>query len=131
MAPGGAAAVAARQRRDALGQRKSLPRPQLPRSPPGCTSATLHSSTFEANNASESELVETTDTSAAGTVEGGGVFCEDSTLELRNITLRANEAHSKAATQGTGGGVAARSCVGPLANVDFDANVANQAGGVL
>ena len=97
----------------------------------GCTSAIIHTSTFEANNASESELVETTDSTAAGTVEGGGVFCEDSNLDLLNITLRANEAHSKAAMQGTGGGLAARSCVGPLSNVDFDENVANQAGGVL
>ena len=87
-------------------------------------------SAFESNNASESELVETTDT-AAGTVEGGGIFCEDSNIELLNLSLRSNEAHSKAAAQGTGGGLAARACVGPLQNVDFDENVANQAGGVL
>ena len=64
-------------------------------------------------------------------MEGGGLSCEDSTVLLRNLSLLSNDANSKSAAQGTGGGLAARDCTGPLHEVIFDRNSANQAGGVL
>ena len=64
-------------------------------------------------------------------MEGGGIFCRDTTIDLVNVTLRANDAFSRETARGSGGGLAARDCDGALETLAFDRNSANQAGGVL
>jgi hypothetical protein len=86
-----------------------------------CTNATqinIEGCQINKNNASLSEKV-------WGRNEGGGIFCENTELKMRNCVISSNQAHgSNSKTTGYGGGVFMYSGSGSFTNCLFAGNVA-------
>ena len=90
--------------------------------------ADFQGSVFTHNSAMDSGIE---DEAAAQEVEGGGLYCEASSMQLHNNTWRENNASSPVPGRAAGGALAAHGCVAELSSEVIERNSANEAGGIL